>query len=382
MKSKLPKTAAVLLALTMTASLAACGTTKTATASEPTETAVVTTANAAADDTSGSDDLFTDRDLTQTADLTDAVYETLSDGDTLTITEAGVYVLSGDAENAEVIVEAGDDDKVQLVLDGLTVTNDSTPVICVRNADKVFVTTTDAESTLSVTGAFTADGDTNTDAVIFSKDDLVLNGVGTLNITSTDNGVSGKDDLKVTGGTLNITCASHALEASDRALIAGGTLTIEAKEGIEATYVYIADGTLTIAATDDGINAVQNTDAVIFSRDDIVLNGVELGGGSIRIHDRQMQEDMFRALQMSQEEIDEKFSFLIEAFRYGTPPHGGLAYGLDRLVMLLTGEKSIREVIAFPKNQAAQCMVSEAPGIVDDAQLEELGLKLAAWEEE
>ncbi len=115
---------------------------------------------------------------------------------------------------------------------------------------------------------------------------------------------------------------------------------------------------------------------------DIVLNGVELGGGSIRIHDRQMQEDMFRALQMSQEEIDEKFSFLIEAFRYGTPPHGGLAYGLDRLVMLLTGEKSIREVIAFPKNQAAQCMVSEAPGIVDDAQLEELGLKLAAWEEE
>ncbi|MDO5490827.1 MAG: aspartate--tRNA ligase [Bacillota bacterium] len=109
---------------------------------------------------------------------------------------------------------------------------------------------------------------------------------------------------------------------------------------------------------------------------DIVLNGVELGGGSIRIHDRQMQEDMFRALQMSREEIDEKFGFLVEAFRYGTPPHGGLAYGLDRLVMLLTGEKSIREVIAFPKNQAAQCMVSEAPGIVDEVQLEELGLAI------
>ena len=109
---------------------------------------------------------------------------------------------------------------------------------------------------------------------------------------------------------------------------------------------------------------------------DIVLNGVELGGGSIRIHDRQMQEDMFRALQMSQEEIDEKFGFLVEAFRYGTPPHGGLAYGLDRLIMLLTGEKSIREVIAFPKNQAAQCMVSEAPGLVDEAQLEELGISL------
>ena len=114
---------------------------------------------------------------------------------------------------------------------------------------------------------------------------------------------------------------------------------------------------------------------------DIVLNGVELGGGSIRIHDRGMQEDMFRALNMSDEEISEKFGFLVEAFRYGTPPHGGLAYGLDRLVMLLTGEKSIREVIAFPKNQAAQCMVSEAPGTVDAQQLEELGIALIAEKE-
>ena len=109
---------------------------------------------------------------------------------------------------------------------------------------------------------------------------------------------------------------------------------------------------------------------------DIVLNGVELGGGSIRIHDRDMQEDMFRALDMTQEEIDEKFGFLVEAFKYGTPPHGGLAYGLDRLVMLLTGEKSIREVIAFPKNQNAQCMVSEAPGVVEEEQLDELGIRL------
>lgn len=109
---------------------------------------------------------------------------------------------------------------------------------------------------------------------------------------------------------------------------------------------------------------------------DIVLNGVELGGGSIRIHDRNMQEDMFRALNMSQEDIDEKFGFLVESFKYGTPPHGGLAYGLDRLVMLLTGEKSIREVIAFPKNQNAQCMVSEAPGVVEELQLDELGIKL------
>lgn len=109
---------------------------------------------------------------------------------------------------------------------------------------------------------------------------------------------------------------------------------------------------------------------------DIVLNGVELGGGSIRIHDQEMQENMFKALEMSDEEIEEKFGFLVEAFKYGAPPHGGLAYGLDRLIMLLTGEKSIREVIAFPKNQNAQCMVSEAPGVVDESQLKELGLVL------
>ncbi len=109
---------------------------------------------------------------------------------------------------------------------------------------------------------------------------------------------------------------------------------------------------------------------------DIVLNGFELGGGSIRIHDRNLQERMFKILGLSQKEIDEKFGFLIEAFKYGTPPHGGLAFGLDRLVMLLAGEQSIREVIAFPKNQSAQCMVSEAPAPVTDDQLDELGIKV------
>ena len=107
---------------------------------------------------------------------------------------------------------------------------------------------------------------------------------------------------------------------------------------------------------------------------DIVLNGVELGGGSIRIHDKELQAKMFEVLGLTKEECDEKFGFLIEAFKYGAPPHGGLAYGLDRLVMLLLGEQSIREVIAFPKNQNAQCLVSEAPAPVDKAQLDELGL--------
>ncbi len=107
---------------------------------------------------------------------------------------------------------------------------------------------------------------------------------------------------------------------------------------------------------------------------DIVLNGVELGGGSIRIHDKELQAKMFEVLGLTKEECEEKFGFLIEAFKYGAPPHGGLAYGLDRLVMLLLGEQSIREVIAFPKNQNAQCLVSEAPAPVDKAQLDELGI--------
>ena len=108
---------------------------------------------------------------------------------------------------------------------------------------------------------------------------------------------------------------------------------------------------------------------------DIVLNGVELGGGSIRIHDKDVQAKMFEVLGLTKEECDEKFGFLIEAFKYGVPPHGGLAYGLDRLVMLLLGEGSIREVMAFPKNQNAQCLVSEAPAPVDQIQLEELGIE-------
>lgn len=107
---------------------------------------------------------------------------------------------------------------------------------------------------------------------------------------------------------------------------------------------------------------------------DIVLNGVELGGGSIRIHEKELQAKMFEVLGLTKEECEEKFGFLIEAFKYGAPPHGGLAYGLDRLVMLLLGEQSIREVIAFPKNQNAQCLVSEAPAPVDKAQLDELGI--------
>nr|WP_204988841.1 aspartate--tRNA ligase [Sporohalobacter salinus] len=109
---------------------------------------------------------------------------------------------------------------------------------------------------------------------------------------------------------------------------------------------------------------------------DLVLNGTELGGGSIRIHDRDLQEKIFELLSLSEEEIDKKFGFLLEAFDYGTPPHGGIAFGLDRLVMLLGRLETIRDVIAFPKTQNATCLLTEAPSRVAEEQLEELHLEV------
>ncbi len=109
---------------------------------------------------------------------------------------------------------------------------------------------------------------------------------------------------------------------------------------------------------------------------DMVLNGTELGGGSIRIHDQTMQKAVFKVLGISDEEADEKFGFLLNALKHGAPPHGGLAFGLDRLVMLMTGSTSIREVIAFPKTQSAACLLTDAPGEVSAAQLRELNIKL------
>ncbi len=109
---------------------------------------------------------------------------------------------------------------------------------------------------------------------------------------------------------------------------------------------------------------------------DIVLNGIEIGGGSIRIHDSKLQERMFKALGFTEEQAWERFGFLLKAFQYGVPPHGGIAYGLDRLVMLLAGEDSIREVIAFPKVQNASDLMTEAPSPVDQKQLKELHIKL------
>ncbi|TDM18468.1 aspartate--tRNA ligase [Macrococcoides canis] len=109
---------------------------------------------------------------------------------------------------------------------------------------------------------------------------------------------------------------------------------------------------------------------------DVVLNGYELGGGSIRIHDQEMQQEMFEALGFSDEEAQEQFGFLMDAFKYGAPPHGGIALGLDRMVMLLSGRSNLRDVIAFPKTASATCLLTDAPGKVDDKQLEELHIQL------
>ncbi|MDZ7809030.1 MAG: amino acid--tRNA ligase-related protein [Arhodomonas sp.] len=132
--------------------------------------------------------------------------------------------------------------------------------------------------------------------------------------------------------------------------------------------------------------APQVTDAVSFRNGDrermlsraydMVLNGTEIGGGSMRIHRPEMQWRIFELLGIGEEEAREKFGFLLDALEYGAPPHGGIAFGLDRLAMLMTGSHSIRDVMAFPKTQTATCLLTEAPAAVEEAQLRELGLRI------
>jgi aspartyl-tRNA synthetase len=109
---------------------------------------------------------------------------------------------------------------------------------------------------------------------------------------------------------------------------------------------------------------------------DLVLNGIELGGGSVRIHREEVQSKVFRAMKIGAEEARLKFGFLLDALQYGAPPHGGIAIGLDRFIMLLAKAESLRDVIAFPKTQRAQCLLTHAPSPVDEKQLRELHIKL------
>ena len=251
-------------------------------------------------------ELFSERDLEQSADLSDASYIELSNGENVVINEEGVYVLSDTAENVTVtenvtvIVEADDKAKVQLVLDGVSIKNDDSPAIYVKSADKVFVTLTDSDNYMEVSGSFEADGEVNLDAVIFSNEDLVLNGTGALEIISAaGNGIASKDDLKVTGGAYSITSLEDGLEANDSIRITGGNITINSgKDAVHSEneddsslgYIYILDGALNISAADDGIQGtsiVQIDGGVI--NIDTCTEGIEgtyiqINGGEITIY--------------------------------------------------------------------------------------------------
>ena len=226
-------------------------------------------------------ELFTDRDLEQTADLTNAEYYTVSDWNDITITSEWVYVLQWTAKDVTIHVEAGDQDKVQIVLDGVSITNTDSPCIYVKTVDKVFVTTTDSENTLEVTDEFVDDGETNTNGVIFSKEDITLNGVGTLTINSTKNWIVSKDDLKITGGTYNITASKKTIDANDSIRILDGTFVLNAwtdwlhaenNDDDSLWYIYIWWWDFTIDALDD---AIHGTSVVQIDDGNIVINWAE-----------------------------------------------------------------------------------------------------------
>nr|AHF24133.1 dockerin type I [uncultured bacterium Contig46] len=253
-------------------------------------------ASAAYSEVYTADGQFTERDRLQTADLTGAVSYTVSDGQDIRITSAGTYVIAGTASDATVVVEAGKDEKVQLVLDGVTVTNADFPVIYVKSADKVFITVS-GDSSLSVTGVFRSDGSTNTDGAIFSKTDLTLNGTAFLAISSSSNGIVGKDDVRITGGTYRINAVSKAIEANDSIRIAGGTLDLTAgTDGLHAEndedtvkgYVYICGGSLAINAGDDGVHGTSVVQIDSGTLDIRAAEGIEgtyiqMNGGTISI---------------------------------------------------------------------------------------------------
>lgn len=214
---------------------------------------------------------------------------------TVTISEAGTYILTGSASNAQVIIDADTETKIQLVLDDLTLSCESSAPIYVRKADKVFITLADGSSNaLATTGEFVAIDDNNIDAVIFSKDDLTLNGSGSLTINSPyGHGIVSKDDLVVTGGTYTMTCAKHGLSGKDSVRILDGTFDLTVtKDGIHASndddenlgYIYIAGGTFTINSDDDGMHA----DSTLYIEDgtiDIQKSYEGLEGQTITILD-------------------------------------------------------------------------------------------------
>ncbi len=247
------------------------------------------------------ENIFTERDLEQTADTEDAQTIVVEDGEVYNITSEGTYIISGEAQDATIKIAVTDEEKVQLLLDGVTITNESAPAIYVLSGDKIFITTAEgSENAMTVTGQFEADGDTNLDAVIFSRSDLVLNGLGSLTIVSQyGNGITSKDDLKVTGGTLAVGAQLDALEANDSIRIYDGDITIatnkdglhsENDEDLSKGYIYIYGGSLYIKASEDGIDGagiVQIDGGVInieMSLEGIEGNYIQINGGDIDIY--------------------------------------------------------------------------------------------------
>ena len=278
-------------------------------------------------DESSENELFSDRDLSGEYDSEGAVKIQLNktgidcsdegveiSGSNATITKAGTYILSGTLDNGSIIVDADKEDKVQLVLSGVTINSDTFAAIYIRQADKVFVTLDEGtENILSNSGTFSQIDDNEVDAAIFSKDDITVNGKGTLKIKcAAGNGISGKDEVTITGGDIEIEAAKHAIRAKDSLAIAdgsfklvsdndglhaengdddslgniyikggefniqvaddaihansllqidGGTFEITAAEGLEGTYIKVNDGTILINASDDGVNAAYKSSA-------------------------------------------------------------------------------------------------------------------------
>jgi len=229
------------------------------------------------------ENMFTSRDLDTGFDEESSANITLNgdvvevsgngvsvDGTTITITSEGTYIFSGTLNDGQIVVEAADTDKVQIVLNGVTITNDDSACIYVKSADKVFITLAkNSENTLQDTGSeyVQEDTETNVDGVIFSKDDITFNGDGTLNIKAGyANGIVGKDDVKFTSGTYNVTATGNALEGKDSIRIKDGTFNLisgSEKDGIHTSneeesgkgYIYIEGGEINISAEDDGIHA-------------------------------------------------------------------------------------------------------------------------------
>lgn len=226
-----------------------------------------------------SDDMFTDRDKEVGYDEETAVSVTLADGatscddnsvsiedDTVTISEEGTYILSGSLSNGQIIIDADENAKIQLILDNAAINCGTSAAIYVRQADKVFVTlASGSENTLSNTSDFVAIDDNNIDGVIFSKSDLTLNGSGSLTVNAAyGHGIVSKDDLVITSGTYTITAAKHALSGKDSVRIADGVITLDAgTDGIHSEntdkdgkgFIYIAGGDINIEADSDGMDA-------------------------------------------------------------------------------------------------------------------------------